>query len=171
MTEIPLWLGPWLATLSDALEAGAILLVDYGTDRADYYRAERGRGTLRCQRRHRVHDDPFVEMGDTDITADVEFTTLANAGLAHGLDLAGYTTQANFLLASGLDQVCMQAMSAANGDTARLKLAQEMKTLTLPGEMGERFKAMAFTRGIEPRLAGFGRRDLRDRLGTVVAPR
>ncbi len=119
----------------------------------------RGDGTLLCHYRHRVHADPFWYPGLQDITASVDFSALADAGLAAGLKLAGYTSQSQFLFGCGLEQLL------ATADPKHyLDMVRQVKLLTLPGEMGERFQAMAFVRDLDVALCGFGRRDLRYRL-------
>lgn len=157
-SEINLRLGPWMGSLADALEAGMLLLVDYGLARREYYHPERARGTLMCHYRHRAHDDPFRYPGLQDITAWVDFTALAEAGTAAGLALAGYTTQAHFLLGGGLEALAAEVDPA--DVRALAELSRQIKLLTLPTEMGERFKAMAFTRGALPLPDAFRLRDL-----------
>lgn len=159
VSEINLRLQPWLAALAGCLEQGAVLLVDYGYSAAEYYHPERDGGTLICHFRHRAHDDPLQLAGLQDITANVDFSAVARAGQAAGLVLAGYSTQAHFLIGCGLDELLADA-----DPTAHLDLVQGLKQLTLPSGMGERFKAIGFTRGLELPLRGFGMRDLRDRL-------
>lgn len=160
-SEINLRVGPWLTALSSVLARGAILFIDYGMSRREYYAADRDGGTLRCHYRHRAHDDPFVWPGLQDLTAQVEFTAVAEAGVAAGLEFAGYTTQALLLIGCGLDRLLAEPVPDERAHWLR---AQQAQRLTLPAEMGERFKAIAFTRGIDAPLAAFAVRDLRDRL-------
>ena len=155
-------LGPWLEALSTCLQRGVLLIFDYGLPRREYYHPQRGEGSLRCYYRHRVHGDPFLYPGLQDITASVDFSALAQAGLDAGFDLSGYTTQADFLLAAGLTDV-LQAGGQASHER-RLELARQARLLTLPGEMGEAIKALALSRGLEGGLPGFDRRDHRGRL-------
>src|SRR5690606_33658692 len=104
------------------------------------------RSTLMCHYRHRAHDDPLILVGLQDITAHVDFTAVAEAGVAVGLELLGYTSQAAFLLASGLDRLVQEADP---GDArAYLALTAQVKKLTLPHEMGELYKAIALGRGL-----------------------
>ena len=161
-SEINLRLAPWLAAAGAALERGALLLVDYGYAAAEYYHPDRREGTLLCHYRHRVHGDPLRWPGLQDVTASVDFTAVARAGEAAGLALAGYTTQAAFLLGTGLDR--WLAASDVDDVVAHQRLVQGVRILTLPGEMGERFKAIGFTRGLDLAWCGFSFRDLRDRL-------
>ena len=147
------WQASW-----DRLDGYRRALADYGLPRAHYYHPQRGAGTLRCHYRHRAHDDPFAWPGLTDITSWVDFTAVAEAAAAAGLDVAGYATQAHFLLDAGLQE------ELAGGDSpVPPRLAQQAKTLLLPGEMGERFKIMALGRG-EVAVGGFRFRDLRHAL-------
>jgi len=163
VSEINLRLGPWLAAVARALTRGALLLVDYGYSAAEYYHPERDGGTLICHFRHRAHPDPLVLPGLQDITANVDFSAVARAGSAAGLDLAGYSTQAHFLLGCGLD--ALLAETDPSDMDAYLAQVQGVKQLTLPSDMGERFKAIGFSRGLgDLPLRGFAVRDLRDRL-------
>jgi len=139
----------WFRAVAGRLRQGLALFVDYGYPRAEYYLPERRDGTLVCHYRHRAHDDPFAHVGLQDITAFVDFTALAEAGAASGFALATFTTQAQYLLANGLTDLL--AETAMRDERERVMLAQEVRKLTLPGEMGERFKVMAFSRGVEVR--------------------
>jgi SAM-dependent MidA family methyltransferase len=153
---------PWSGSVTAALRRGAVLWFDYGLPRAQYYLAERHEGTLLCHFRHRAHDDPFRLVGLQDITAWVDFTRAAEACEAAGFDLAGFTTQAFFLAGLGIDR---EMQRLAGGDAAQFaRLANQAKQLMLPGEMGERFKAMAWTRGLDAELTGFVLQDLRHTL-------
>lgn len=152
----------WACGVTASLRNGAALWFDYGLPRAQYYLAERHEGTLICHFRHRAHDDPFLYPGLQDITAWVDFTALAEASMAAEFDLAGFTTQAFLLAGLGIDRE-MHDM-ARGGEQAFAQLAREARQLMMPGEMGERFKAMAWTRGIECELSGFTLQDLRHTL-------
>lgn len=157
-SELCSLLGPWVASLGAALSRGALLLIDYGLSRQEYYRPERTRGTLRCYFRHRAHEDPLLYPGLQDISAWVDFTRVAEAGTDAQLQLAGYCTQAAFLLANGIEA----DVAAAADARQRTRLASEARQLLLPGEMGEYFKVMALTRGLDDApLRGFVLQDLR----------
>ncbi len=145
LTEIAPAVPGLVTSLAESLKHGALLLIDYGFRGAEYYHPSRDMGTLMCHYRHNAHPDPFLFPGLQDITAHVDFTVVANAGIGAGLDLAGYTTQANFLLASGLT-ACLAAVDAR--DTAKyLPLTNQVQRLVSPAEMGEFFKVIGFTRG------------------------
>ncbi len=146
--EINPHLGPWMRALDEACERVAVLLIDYGYPRELHYHPARTAGTLSCHFRHRVHADPLVYPGLQDITAFVDFDACADAAEVAGFDIGGLATQAQFLLANGLLELAQEAMAGA-GDAERITLAQQIKTLTLPGEMGEKFKVLALTKDIE----------------------
>jgi SAM-dependent MidA family methyltransferase len=152
----------WTEAVTHSLRRGAALWFDYGLPRAQYYLPERHDGTLLCHFRHRAHSDPFLHVGLQDITAWVDFTLLAEASRDARFELAGFTTQAHFLAGVGIDQ----EMRRAAGDDENLfaRLANQARQLMLPGEMGERFKAMAWLRGLDIPLSGFGLLDLRHTL-------
>ena len=155
-SEIALALPAWIEALGAALGQGALLLVDYGYVRRDYYRAERDGGTLICHYRHRAHGDPFLYPGLQDLSAWVDFSACADAASAAGLDVAGFTTQAQFVIGALGD-----ALLGAR-ELATPQALGALKTLLMPGEMGEWFKVLLATRG----LSGFALpgRDLRGRL-------
>jgi SAM-dependent MidA family methyltransferase len=155
-------LSAWTQSVTRCLRAGAALWFDYGLPRPQYYLPERHEGTLLCHFQHRAHDDPFLYPGLQDITAWVDFTSLAEASRAAGFSLEGFTTQAHFLAGMRVDR----EMQAIAGDDANLfaRLANQARQLMLPGEMGERFKAMAWVRGLDTPLTGFSLLDLRHTL-------
>jgi SAM-dependent MidA family methyltransferase len=161
-SELLTGLPDWLAAVSENLSRGLVLFCDYGYPRREYYLPERNDGTLVCHYRHRGHGDVFFWPGLQDITAFVDFTALAEAGEACGLELGGYTSQALFLLSCGLDQVLAQRLPLATDQG--LKLQAEAKQLTLPGMMGERFQMMALQRALDIELRGFALGDLSYRL-------
>jgi SAM-dependent MidA family methyltransferase len=157
-TEINL-AGPQLiATLGENLEAGVLLCIDYGFGRREYYHPQRTTGTLMCHYRHRAHDDPFFLPGLQDITAHVDFTGIAEAGITHGLVLQGYTTQAHFLVNCGITHL-MQSVPAEDV-ASYLPMVAGVQKLLSPSEMGELFKVIALGRNIEMPLIGFTAGDL-----------
>jgi len=161
-SEINLAAEDWMRSVAAVLHSGMVLLIDYGYPRREYYHPQRVGGTLMCHYRQRAHPDPLILAGLQDITAHVDFTAVAEAAVETGLEVAGYTTQAHFLLACGLDT----AMAEPAGDdlVRHMELTAQVKRLTLPSEMGELFKVLALTRGFDAPLLGFSLRDLRDRL-------
>jgi len=152
----------WTRAVTQSLRRGAALWFDYGLPRAQYYLPERHDGTLVCHYRHRAGSDPFVNVGLQDITAWVDFTYLAEASREAEFELAGFTTQAHFLAGLGIDRE--MRLAAGDDQNSFARLANQARQLMLPGEMGERFKAMAWFRGLDLPLSGFGLLDLRHTL-------
>jgi len=160
-SELNLRLAPWIRALAEMLEQGLILLIDYGYLRAEYYRSDRRHGTLLCHYRHRAHPDPYLYPGLQDITAHVDFTAVAEAGTQARLRIAGFTTQAHFLIGCGLDRLLAQVAAGPDAMDAMLGAKQ----LVLPSAMGEGFQVIGLDKGLARDWIGFSFRDLRDRLG------
>ncbi|MEO7259527.1 MAG: SAM-dependent methyltransferase [Luteimonas sp.] len=139
----------WLQAVIGGLCSGTLLFTDYGYARREYYLPERNDGTLRAFYRHRMSNDAYALPGLQDLTASVDFTALAEAGSGAGFDFSGYCSQASFLIGNGLEQRLAEAEAKAHDEAGRYRLRQEAKRLTLPDEMGERFQAMGFQRGVE----------------------
>ena len=139
----------WIEAVAGSLSAGLLLFVDYGYVRREFYLPERDDGTLMAHYRHRSHNDPFYLPGLNDLTASVDFTALAEAGNHAGFGVAGYLPQAQFLIAAGLQDVFEQAQAQVADEHSRYRLAQQVKRLMLPDQMGERFQAMLLARGID----------------------
>ena len=147
----------WIRDLGRRMHRGVLLVIDYGFPGHEYYHPDRRDGTLMCHYRHHAHGDPFSYPGLQDITAHVDFSALAEAGAESGFQVAGFSSQAGFLLSLGLLERA-EAMSDA------MAAARQVKYLTLPSEMGELFKVMALSRGIKQPLEGFS---LSDRTGAL----
>jgi SAM-dependent MidA family methyltransferase len=139
----------WMQAVLGSLKRGLALFTDYGYPRAEFYLPERVDGTLVCHYRHRAHADPLHLPGLQDITAFVDFTALAEGGNQAGFAVASYCSQAQFLFATGIADRFEQASTQVD-ELACYRLAQEVKRLTLPGEMGERFQAMLLARDVPP---------------------
>ncbi|TVO54775.1 class I SAM-dependent methyltransferase [Denitromonas halophila] len=150
--------GPaWVADWSARLEAGALLLIDYGYPRAEYYLPSRSNGTLLCYYRHHAHGDPFMWPGLNDITAFVDFTAIAEAAFETGLSIYGYTSQASFLYNCGVLELLAERGDQTQPDYIRA--ARAVQRLTAPHEMGELFKVLAVGKGLAEPLLGFRRGD------------
>jgi SAM-dependent MidA family methyltransferase len=164
VSELSPMLPAWIEAAAATLGRGAMLLIDYGLPRSQYYHASRDGGSLCAFYRHRRVDDVFARVGLQDLTAWVDFTAVAEAATAAGLEVAGFATQAHFLASLGIDRELAAALEhcKTRATTSRepLALSQGASMLLLPGEMGERFKVMALTRAIDGALAGFSFRDL-----------
>lgn len=147
-SEVSLGLKTWTGELLDTLREGLVLLFDYGLTRREYYAADRDGGWIRCHYRHRAHNEPLILPGIQDITAWVDFTAIAEAASDHRAHVAGFVTQAMFMLAGGVEDEV--ASLAAPGSNEQLAIAGQLKRLVLPGEMGENFKCIGLTRGEVP---------------------
>jgi len=137
-TEINLNFRPWLEALQASCHQAVILMIDYGYEQARYYHPDRSSGTLTCYYRHRTHPDPFVYPGLQDITTFVDFDAFADAAFDAGFTVCGLTSQRQFLLHNGLLEAA-QALSEAGNTQTQIEVAQQVKTLILPSDMGERF--------------------------------
>jgi SAM-dependent MidA family methyltransferase len=156
----------WIDAVTGSLRRGLMLFIDYGYVRREYYLPERSDGTLMAHYRHHAHDDPLWLPGMNDLTASVDFTALAEACSHAGGEIAGYWSQAQFLLGAGLPEVFARGQAQATDMPAQLRLANEVKRLTLPEAMGERFQTMLVAKAL-PELhlpAGLLAADRRDRL-------
>jgi len=161
-SEINLQAEAWIASAAKSLSGGVLLLIDYGFPREEYYHPQRNTGTMMCHYRHHAHVDPLILVGLQDITAHVDFTAMAESAVENGLDVLGYTSQAAFLVASGLEKLV--AASDTSDSRAHLQLTAQIKKLTNPSEMGELFKVIAFGKQFEQPLKGFMLQDRRHRL-------
>ena len=154
-SEINFQAQAWIKSLAEMLDRGVILLVDYGFPGAEYYHPDRSAGTLMCHYQHRAHNDPFFLPGQQDITAHVDFSAVAEAAQLAGLEIEGYATQGGFLLSAGLlDTIQMDASMQQ-----QIQIAQQVKKLTMPHEMGELFKVLALSRDYKAGLSGFSQQD------------
>ncbi|MDH3430089.1 MAG: SAM-dependent methyltransferase [Gammaproteobacteria bacterium] len=156
-SEVCLAATQWIRDLAPVLRIGVAFLFDYGVSRREYYAAERSGGWLRCHFRHHVHEDPLILPGIQDLTAWVDFSAVAQAAVAGGLEIAGYVNQAQFLIGAGLDQ--QLADFAELPIDAQLKLSGQIKLLTLPTEMGENFKCLGLSKGTVTQPSAFSLAD------------
>lgn len=157
VSEINLAARAWLRSLVEALDEGALFVIDYGFPRHEYYHPQRASGTLMCHYQHQAHADPFARPGEEDITAHVDFTALADAAHDAGAQVLGYTTQAQFLVNCGITEV----LAETNVENALryAPIAAQAQTLLSPAEMGELFKVLAVGKGLTRPLVGFTRGD------------
>ena len=156
--EISLAARAWVGEMARRVRSGGMLLIDYGMSRRELYQPGREGGSIRCHYRHHVHDDPFWFPGLSDITSHVDFTAVAEAGFANGLDVAGYANQATFLINCGLGELIREVGAGGTADAA-YKVQTAVQRLISPTEMGELFKVIALTRGVPLPLLGFARGD------------
>lgn len=170
-SEMGLRAEAWVRSVGEKLNRGVMLLLDYGFPRHEFYHPQRQQGTLMCHYRQMAHDDPFFHPGLQDISVHIDFTAIAHAAREAGMTLAGFASQGAFLLSLGVLDL------AAGGDESNShphphrapnpSLAQQIGTLTLPHEMGELFKAIAFSRNYDRPLGGFSLQDRSGSLGSL----
>lgn len=142
-----------IASLALTLDRGVILMIDYGFSASEYYHPQRNLGTLMCHYQHYAHTDPLLNIGLQDITAHVNFSSIAYAGVDNGLQLSGFCSQAQFLMNCGILELMAQASPS---DMARYApLAAAAQKLLSPAEMGDLFKVIAFSKNMEVPLLGF----------------
>ena len=151
-SEVRLNFDEFMGELAQSLETGLVLLADYGLPRHELYLAERNEGTLGCHSGQRWHDDPFHRPGQEDITAWVDFTAVKRSAQAAGLEAAGYTNQAQFLLAANILELAGSPPSAED--------AAGLRRLMLPGGMGEAFKFLGLATAGVRAPSGFDGRDM-----------
>lgn len=161
-SEINNNLSGWFQSMTSCLQQGVMLLIDYGYTQKEYYHPERNMGTLMCFYQHRSHDQPLIYPGLQDITASVDFTAVANAASDANMDLLGFTNQATFLSSAGLESLFIEELNQRPDQ--QYPLAQQIRTLSLPAEMGERFKVIALGKEFTQNLSSFSLGDQRHRL-------
>ncbi|MFW5447780.1 MAG: class I SAM-dependent methyltransferase [Methylophagaceae bacterium] len=149
ITEVNLASEAWLCSIADNLQQGAIFICDYGYPKADYYHPQRSEGTLMCYYQHQGHADPLILPGLQDITAHVDFTSLAQTAIDNTLDVAGFQSQADFLLAGSITEL---NQIQENDEFSMLQQASEIKQLTLPSAMGENFKVLTLSKSLDQLL-------------------
>lgn len=157
LSEVNLFIEGWIEQCAKMLSQGVIFLIDYGFPRHEYYHPDRKQGTLMCHYRHQAHTNPLVYVGQQDITAHVDFTHVAEAADAVGLMVSGYTNQAAFLLSNGL----LGLLDTIADEREHFRARQAIKQLTHPSEMGELFKVMALSQGMDMDFRGFQLHDKR----------
>ncbi len=147
-------IAPWWQSLAHSIDTAAVLVCDYGCERSRYYSPLRSAGSLRCFFRHQVHDNPLIYQGVQDITADVDFTALAEAAVDTGFALEGYTTMTQFMVTLGAVERHQQTVKSLD-EKESIAATGKLKQVLLPEEMGERFMVAGFSKNITPALSGF----------------
>ena len=159
-TEINLQSYGWIKSLYSLMSEGVVLLIDYGMSQSEYFHPQRSDGTVKCFHKHKSNNNPFIHIGDQDITASVNFTDIAKSSIDAGFKVDGYSTQSMFLISLGIENFLVEEKDEKN----QIKLAQEIKQLVMPEAMGEVFKVMALTKKQSVKLDGFTEQNLTERL-------
>lgn len=152
-TEVNLQAESWVREMGNYLHKGAVILIDYGFPRSEYYHPQRCQGTLMCHLQHHTHSDPLVYLGLQDITAHVDFTSIADAAIDGGLEVLGFTSQARFLMNGGILSLLNQLDPNDVKDYAR-QIGPVQKLLS-EAEMGELFKVMMLSKNLDIDPIGF----------------
>jgi SAM-dependent MidA family methyltransferase len=163
--EVNLKAMDWINEVGSILKKGFVITIDYGYPRRELYSPERNRGTLMCYYRHQASENPYMNIGEQDITAHVDFTSLAEAGEEAGLEVAGFTDQTHFLMGCGIEEEFrpVDGISRDTLDTFSSNIT--LKKLLMPGGMGGTFKVLIQHKGMErPKLRGFSFKDMTRRL-------
>lgn len=150
----------WLEKVGECFEVGSMLISDYGFPQHEYYHPDRNQGTLMCHRRHHSLHDPLEFIGCQDITAHVNFSSLARVAETVGLEVNGFTTLAGFIVDTGLESLDLASLQVSE----QMSVTQQLNTLTSPSEMGELFKVMELSKNIKPDRLGFETLDHMHRL-------
>ncbi|MCC6346364.1 MAG: SAM-dependent methyltransferase [Nitrospirales bacterium] len=160
-TEVNLRIREWLQEISACLRSGFLLTVDYGYTAEEYYSEDRSRGTLLCYYRHQINEDPYRHVGEQDMTAHVNFSSLTSWGNEQGIATAGYCPQGSYLVALGIDEL----LRVKYGETPDPFEIAKVKGLIFPQGMGESHQVMVQYRGtVIPSLRGFSLRNQVKRL-------
>ena len=148
--EINLAVSAWITAAARALERGFVLTIDYGYLTEELYAPQRRNGTLLCYHRHSTSENPYLLVGEKDITTHINFSQLMEAGKEQGLSSAWFGEQYRFLLGVGLVEELIRLEAQATTEPQRLKLRLALKKLMLPeGGMGDTFKVLIQAKGVE----------------------
>lgn len=160
-TEINLRIKNWLGAVSEVLTEGFILTIDYGYPALDYYAEERNRGTLLCYYQHQVNENPYINIGNQDITSHVNFSSVKKWGEESGFRTLGFCQQGAFLISLGIDEIIQGLYSRSD----YLFEVAKIKRLIFPGTLGETHKVMIQYKGKEdPQLRGFSMKNQKNKL-------
>ena len=129
-TEVNLAALDWIQQITDKLDRGYLLTIDYGYTAERYYSPARREGTLQCYYRHAHHNDPFIYVGEQDITAHVNFTALERKGDELGLQTLGFTQQGLFLMALGLGDR-LGAIASPSAQSSEKATAQNIQSIMM----------------------------------------
>ncbi|MBW7957723.1 MAG: SAM-dependent methyltransferase [Deltaproteobacteria bacterium] len=158
-TEVNLEAMRWIGEAGKLMERGFIVTIDYGHPATELYSPDR-RGSLMCHYRHTLNDNPFINVGEQDITTHADFTALARAGLRHGLEVTGFTTQKNYLIGLGILDELKPPPDGSPG-IEEMNFNRALARLISPGGMGDTFKVLVQHKGVaKPELRAFSFRDM-----------
>lgn len=153
ISEINLWIDPWLKSLHRLLNIGVVFILDYGYHRNLYYSEERSMGTLRCHYQHHAHDNPLINIGLQDITTHVDFTLIAESAYKLGFKIENYTNQGAFLSVAGIDACWRKFCKNLDKKTTLLHTRQLQKLLI--SDFSQSIKIMVLSLNYTNRISFF----------------
>ena len=159
VTELHPQANAWIGQIAEQLDAGLFLTFDYGFPESEYYHPQRIEGTLMAHHRHHAIQDPFYLPGLCDLTSHVEWTQIARSVLAENVDDVYLTNQAAFLLDAGIGDIALEIGDPSHPETF-LPISNSLQKLLSEAEMGELFKAFAFSKKLDDLLPGSVLEDL-----------
>ncbi len=165
-TEMAPAVGTEVWTAGDALTQGALFFCDYGHTVRDYYHPSRTTGTIRCYRGHRAHEDPFDAIGETDITAHVDWSLAAMAAGRGGCDVLAFVDQARFL--TGAAEPVLRGMEGKVPDTGAGKWLRQFQTLTHPSHMGRSFQTLVLGKNLQSGFSLSGLQHAREQVAVAL---
>jgi len=157
--EVNLRAVEWMMWVAGSLNKGFAITIDYGYPAEELYTPDRSKGTLLCYHKHRVVEDPFINIGEQDMTSHVDFTTLMKTGEGCGLMTAGFTDQMHFLFGLGIGKSIEEISEKASTEADALSARLLIKNLIMPGRMGNVFKVLVQYKGFDsgPELSGLNK--------------
>jgi SAM-dependent MidA family methyltransferase len=159
-TEINLRVRDWIRSAGRILSEGFIFTIDYGFPAGDYYSEDRNRGTLLCYFKHQTSEDPYRNIGEQDITAHVNFSSVKKWGEDLGIRTMGFCRQGTFLISLGIDELIQELYSDS---VDYLFEVSKIKRLIFPGTLGDTHKVMVQYKGKgSPSLRGFSMKNQKD---------
>lgn len=148
--EINLAGSSWMRNVAELLQRGFVLTIDYGYLASELFAPWRTSGTLMCYYQHTTDDNPYIRIGEQDLTTHVDFSALIKAGEESGLQQLFYGDQCKFLLGLGFVDALLQAQAHTVEPHHAQALRLTLKNLILPeGGMGEIFKVLIQGKGVE----------------------
>ena len=147
-TEVNLHAMDWMEQVAQRINRGFVVTIDYGHTAHDLYGPERKNGTFLCYFQQLTNEDPFIRVGEQDMTAHVDFSSLAATGENQGLHVTGFTNQMSFLLGLGVEEMIGELEPESQEFQAALHLLK-------PDGMGRTFKVLVQHKGLShPELDG-----------------
>jgi SAM-dependent MidA family methyltransferase len=159
VTELHMPANAWMHQVAKLLDTGLFLTFDYGFPEGEYYHPQRLEGTLMAHHRHHAIQDPFHLPGLCDLTTHIEWSQIARSALAENTDDVFLTNQAAYLMDAGIGDIALEIGDPSDPETF-LPISNALQKLLSEAEMGELFKAFAFSKNLDTLLPGHSLEDL-----------